>query len=320
MKKCSLFLIAVIIACTASAQSEFANEKFYAAVKKIYADGQNGFTQYKGDKLRSLGSLITFYKTGLLLPGADSGKIIVSVIGNPDVSYDFKPVKTYEQAAQKIKYLAEALRTASGKTLYEQQRENRVKDFTFYKTLLYTKASPGAYDDADFELYTTLDKGVYIINLKIKGSTPVPLKTSKLKPDNNLAAAIKTVLNDVDNLFAGEKTNLKETTKYDTRYNSRTQLFGYGAEVKETTYDVSWYYYLGAGILTGADESTATYEKLKAACTAAGISFDAEKTAGTHKQVYAGMKTASGKKYSVMLGCYAETYSSSVSLAISRYK
>jgi len=320
MKKLLLILMVASISFAASAQNEFANEKFYSAVKKITADGQNGFALYKGAKTGGLGSIMTFYKTTLLLPGADSGKITVPVMGNPDVSYDFKPAKTYEQASQKIKYLAAALKTASSKTLYEQEKTSKLKEFTFYKTLLYTTASPGIFDVADLELYTTLDKGVYKINLKIKGSVPVPVKTTRLKPDNNLTAGIKTVLSDVDNLFKNEKTALKETTKYDTRYNTRTQLFGFDAEVKETSYNISWYYYLGADILTGADESIDTYNKLKTACTAAGIGFGAEKVEGTHRQVFASMKTPSGKEYTVLLGCYAEQYGSSVSLMVSRYK
>lgn len=320
MKKFLFFLMVAMVSLTASAQNEFANEKFYSAVKKIYADGQNGFSLYKGPKLRDLGSIMTFYKTTLMLPGADSGNITVPVIGSPDVSYDFKPAKTLEQATQKIKYLTEAVKTASGKTLYEQQKTSQLKTFTFYKTLLYTTPTPGLFDAAEFELYTTLDKAGYMINLKIKGSVPVPVKTTKLKPDNNLTNEIKTVLGDINNLFANEKTTLKETTKYDTRYNSRTQLFGVAAEVKETSYNISWYYYLGLDMLTGADESASTYEKLKAACTAAGISFGAEKLEKTQKQVFASMKTSSGKEYSVMLSCYAEQYTSSVSLMISRYK
>jgi hypothetical protein len=320
MKNILFLLMIVSISFAARAQNEFANEKFYSAVKKITADGQNGFALYKGAKTGGLGSIMTFYKTTLLLPGADSGKITIPVIGHPDASYDFKPAKTLELASQKIKYLAAALKTASSKTLYEQQKTSELKGFTFYKTLLYTTASPGLFDAADFELYTTLDKGVYMINLKIKGSVPVPVKTTKLKPDNDLTTKIKTVLSDVDKLFTGEKTTLKETTKYDTRYNTRTQLFGFGAEVKETSYNISWYYYLGADILTGANESTDTYNKLKAACAAAGIGFGAEKVEGTHKQVFASMKTSSGKEYTFLLGCYAEQYGSSVSLMISRYK
>lgn len=320
MKRICFLLIVLIISLSASAQNEFANEKFYSGLKKIYADGQNGFALYKGSKLRDIGSIITIYKTLLLLPGADSGNISVPVIGSPDASYDFKPAKTLEQATQKIKYLTEAVKTASGKTLYEQQKTSQLKTFTFYKTLLYTTPAPGPFDAAEFELYTTLDKAGYMINLKIKGSIPVPVKTTKLKPDNNLTSEIKTVLGDLDNLFANEKTNLKATTQYDTRFNSRTQLFGIAAEVKETSYNISWYYYLGLDMLTGPDESAATYEKLKAACTAAGISFGAEKTEKTQKQVYASMKTPAGKAYSVMLGCYTEQYTSSVSLMISRYK
>ncbi len=316
MKKLSLILMVVSISFAAAAQNEFANEKFYSAVKKIVADGQNGFALYKGAKTGGLGSLMTFYKTTLLLPGADSGKITVPVIGNPDVSYDLKPAKTLEQATQKIKDLAAALKTASSKTLYEQAQTSELKGFTFYKTLLSTT---GLFDAADFELYTTLDKGVYMINLKIKGSVPVPVKTTRIKPDNDLTTKIKTVLSDVDKQFTSEKTTLKETTKYDTRYNTRTQLFGFGTEVKETSYNISWSFYVGADILTGADESTDTYNKLKTACSAAGISFGAEKVEGTHKQVFASMKTA-GKEYTVLLSCYAETYGSSVSLLISRYK
>ena len=324
MKKFSFLLAVAAISFTASAQNEFANEKFYSAVKKIYADGQKSFATYKGPKTGSLGTLIDFYKVNLMLPGADSGKISVPTIGFPDVSYDFKPAKTLEQASQKIKLLAEALKTAAGKTFYEQQKTSQLKNFTFYKTLLYTMPSPQWYDNADFELYTVLDKGAYVINVKINASAPAsapaPAKTTKLKTDNNLTAEIKTALNDVDNYFATEKTTLKETNKYDTRYNGRTQLFGFPSEVKETSYNMSWSLYLGADILLGADESTATYEKLKAACIAAGISFDAEKTEGTHKQVFASMTTSAGKKYTVLLGCYFETYTSSVSLTLFRYK
>ena len=82
MKKLA-FLIIGFFTMKAYCQNEFAASAFYTDFKKIYEDAKGGFVTYKGDKRNSeFEELASEYKVKLLLPLADSGKIVYPVSGN----------------------------------------------------------------------------------------------------------------------------------------------------------------------------------------------------------------------------------------------
>ena len=79
MKRIILFFLLLAVS-EVYGQNEFAAAAFYADFKKIYEDAQAGFVNYKGDKRKSeFEELATEYKVKLLLPLADSGKIVFPV-------------------------------------------------------------------------------------------------------------------------------------------------------------------------------------------------------------------------------------------------
>ena len=83
-----LILFLLFVLTRANAQNEFAATAFYTDFKKIFADAQAGFTDCKGIKRKSdFEELATEYYAKLMLPLADSGKVVFPVAGNPYVIY-----------------------------------------------------------------------------------------------------------------------------------------------------------------------------------------------------------------------------------------
>ena len=75
-----LILFQFFVLNKANAQNEFAATAFYNEFNKIYADAQTGFLICKGTKRKSeFEELATEYRAKLMLPLADSGKLVVPV-------------------------------------------------------------------------------------------------------------------------------------------------------------------------------------------------------------------------------------------------
>ena len=118
MKKLVILFFS-FFAVKAFGQNEFAASTFYEDLRKIYTDAKFGFATYKGAKrISGFEELATEYNVELLLPLADSGKIVVPVTGNPYAVYYFEPEKVRLKVDQRAVNLREAVLTAYAEPLY----------------------------------------------------------------------------------------------------------------------------------------------------------------------------------------------------------
>src|SRR5690349_8335473 len=138
MKRIWTFLF-ILIAANAYSQDEFASTAFYDDLKKIYADAQHGFTNFKGEKrISEFEELAKEYNITFLLPLADSGKIVYPNTGNPYVVYYFEPNKNRLKVDQRAMSLRDAIVTSYNKTLYLVSETSVINEHPFTNTWLFT--------------------------------------------------------------------------------------------------------------------------------------------------------------------------------------
>ncbi len=169
MKRIILFLLVFNVAA-AFGQNEFAAAVFYAEFKKIYADAQAGFVTYKGDKRKSeFEELATEYKTKLLLPLADSGKIVIPLSGKPYVIYFFEPDKVRLKVDQRGVYLRDAVLTAFEKPLYARTETSIINNYPLTNAWYFTdpQETRSAYAAFKMSIYNT--SGKYYLSFEIRG-------------------------------------------------------------------------------------------------------------------------------------------------------
>ncbi len=168
--KRTLPILFLLIAFNSFSQDEFASTAFYSDFKKIYADGQNGFSQYKGAKRKSdFEELATEYKVKFLLPLADSGKIIFPKTGNPYVIYYFEPNKNRLKIDQRAVGLREAIVESFDKPLYSRTETVMVNDRPWSNSWFFTSSDQTKTSDAVLRTSIYFENGVYYLSLEIRG-------------------------------------------------------------------------------------------------------------------------------------------------------
>lgn len=171
MKRVFLFVL-TITASAAFAQNEFAATAFYSEFKKIYADGQTGFTAYKGDKRRSdFEELALEYKVKTLLPLADSAKIVVPVSGNPYMVCYFEPDKVRLKVDQRGSNLRDAMLIAFEKSLYARTETSLVNDHPLTISYYFTDPRETHSSQAVFKMAIYYFQGKYFLSLEIRGKS-----------------------------------------------------------------------------------------------------------------------------------------------------
>ncbi|MBI5858838.1 MAG: hypothetical protein HZB42_14500 [Sphingobacteriales bacterium] len=169
MKKL-VILILGFFSMKACCQNEFAATAFYNDFKKIYADAQNGFAICKGEKrISEYEELQSEYKTTLILPLADSGKIVIPNTGNPYVIYYFEPSKVRLKVDQRALSLQEAILTAFEKPLYLRSETVIIKNRPLTNTYLFTSAEETRTSMATFRVSIYFEDGKYSLSLEIRG-------------------------------------------------------------------------------------------------------------------------------------------------------
>lgn len=172
MKKILLFFI-VFALSNAYGQNEFAASSFYDDFKKIYADAQFGFATYKGAKKKSdFEDLAAEYKVELLLPLADSGKIVFPVTGKPYVVYYFEPDKVRLKVDQRAVNLREAVLTAFAEPLYATTENSIINDHPFSNTYYFTDPNETRSPFAAFRMCIYYNTGKYYLSFEIRGKNP----------------------------------------------------------------------------------------------------------------------------------------------------
>ncbi|MEO6611256.1 MAG: hypothetical protein ABIT05_03955 [Chitinophagaceae bacterium] len=169
MKRAFLFVL-TITASAAFAQNEFAATAFYTEFKKICADGQTGFTAYKGDKRGSdFEELALEYKVKTLLPLADSGKIVVPVSGPPFMVCYFEPDKIRLKVDQRGSNLRDAILIAFEKPLYARTETTVVNNYPLTISYYFTDPHETRSSGAAFKMVIYYSLGKYYLSLEIRG-------------------------------------------------------------------------------------------------------------------------------------------------------
>lgn len=172
MKKL-LLLFSAFITLVAHGQDEFAATAFYNDFKKIQEDAQQGFIKYKGAKRSGeRNGLGEEFRVKLLLPLADSGKIVVPVTGNPYAEYYFQPGKTKEEADTRAVSLRDAVITAYGKPLYAKTETITVGQLIFSNTYYFTEPDETLAAFALFKSSVYRDKKKYYLTFRVIGKAP----------------------------------------------------------------------------------------------------------------------------------------------------
>ncbi len=172
-------MIRVLLFCfffnivTVYGQNEFAASSFYTTFKKIQEDGEKGFVQYKGAQLKSqFGEIKAEYRIKLLLPLADSGKIVVPAAGNPYAVYFFEPEKRKENIDERAVHLREAILTAHANPLYAKTVSTTVNRRIYSDTYFYAATNQNHTSLALFRLSVFHQDDKYHLLLEIKGKHP----------------------------------------------------------------------------------------------------------------------------------------------------
>ncbi len=169
MKRTFPFLF-ILIAATSYGQDEFAATAFYNDFKKIYVDAQAGFIKYKGEKRQSeFEDLNDEFRVKLLLPLADSGKIVFPNTGNPYVVYYFEPGKNRLKLDQRAVSLREAVVTAYNAPLYSRSETVLVNDRPLSNTWLFTTAEETKNAAALFRISIYFKDNRYFLSFEIRG-------------------------------------------------------------------------------------------------------------------------------------------------------
>ena len=172
MKRIILFFLLLTV-LEVYGQNEFAAAAFYADFQKIYNDAQAGFINYKGDKKKAeFEELATEYKVKLLLPLADSGKIVFPVsVNRPYVVYYFEPSKSRLKVDQRSADLRDAVLYAFGQPLYSRTEITMINNHPFTNSLYFTDPAETRSAMAIFRMNIYFNEGKYYLAFEIRGKT-----------------------------------------------------------------------------------------------------------------------------------------------------
>ena len=172
MKRIILFFLLFLVS-QVNGQNEFAATAFYTDFKKIYEDAQAGFVNYKGDRRKSeFEELATEYNVKLLLPLADSGKIVFPLSGNrPFVVYYFEPSKVRLKVDQRAMNLRDALLTVFDQPLYNRTETTIINNHPFTNSWYFTDPAETRSAWAAFRMNIYFNEGKYNLVFEIRGKT-----------------------------------------------------------------------------------------------------------------------------------------------------
>src|SRR5258705_5664464 len=170
MKRIILFFLCLTVA-EVYGQNEFAATAFYTDFKKIYEDAQAGFVNYKGDRIKSeFEELATEYKVKLLLPLADSGKIVFPVSANrPYFVYYFEPSKSRLKVDQRSADLRDAVLTVFDQPLYSRTETTMINNHPYTNAFYFTDLAETRSAMAVFRINIYFNEGKYYLAFEIRG-------------------------------------------------------------------------------------------------------------------------------------------------------
>jgi len=168
-----LFIVFLASAARAFGQNEFAATAFYNEFKKIYADATNGFIENKGsERVSEFPELTKEYKAKLMLPLADSGKIVETMKGSSYAIYYFEPDKVRLKVDQRGAHLRDAILIAVNQPLYARTETITIDNKPLSNTWYFTDPGETRSAAAAFKLSIYFKDGKYFLSFEIRGKKP----------------------------------------------------------------------------------------------------------------------------------------------------
>ena len=173
--KWALLLVFSLFLSRSIAQSEFAATGFYDDFRKFYADARTGFTTYRGT-LRDSSTAVPFreYHSLLILPLADSGKIVIPVKGTSYAEFIFEPARSRLKIDQRAMDLRDAILASVGIPLYCRTETFMVEERPMTNMWLFIDPGETRNSMAAFRISIYFSEGKYFISLVIKGQYAEP--------------------------------------------------------------------------------------------------------------------------------------------------
>lgn len=167
-----LILILLFSMLRANGQNEFASTAFYKDFQKIYNDAQTGFQEYKGKKrVSEFEEIVDEYDVKLMVPLADSGKIVIPVSGQPYVIYYFEPDKNRLKVDQRGANLRDAVLIATNLQLYARTETSMINNKPYSNTWYFTDPNETRQALAIFRLSIYYQDGKYNLSFEIRGKS-----------------------------------------------------------------------------------------------------------------------------------------------------
>jgi hypothetical protein len=155
---------------TVFGQNEFGATAFYSDFNKVYSDGQTGFSTLKGGIQTEFSSdLSKVYDIKIILPLADSGKIIVPTSGIPYAIYYFEPEKVRLKADQRGVNLRDAIAFAYDKPLFARTETQIIDNHPFTNSWYFDKPDEANCKNAVFKMSIYFYNSEYYLTLEIMG-------------------------------------------------------------------------------------------------------------------------------------------------------
>lgn len=160
----------LLISLSVNSQDEFAATSFYQDLKKLIADGQAGFSTFKGKELKSqYPEFQAEYEITLPLVPADSGKLIFPLGKAPYAVYYFEPSKNRIKTDQKALSLRDALQTAFEKPLYVRTSTYVLDKKPFTNSYFFDNANEVNNANAIFRTCLYFQNDKYYLLLEVRG-------------------------------------------------------------------------------------------------------------------------------------------------------
>jgi hypothetical protein len=268
MMKKIILLAGIWNAAIAFSQQEFANENFYLSLRKILEDGKTGFTQLKGTpKPNELKGIIEQYSVKMMLPGTDSGELVIPIIGGLYAEYYLKPARTKAEAVQRLAALKGAVQTATGKYLYEKAEPSAAGNYYADRYYYFTSSDTSLTILADYGASIYNEKGLYKISFRIMGvpGKKAEEKKTKLAVETDLEGKLRTFFTDASTYFSSLKGELKNTDPYGQTYDTKMTLFGLKGKVEDHKLECELKFSVSFIELSGIQEANTIFEQLKSA-------------------------------------------------------
>jgi hypothetical protein len=155
---------------TVMAQNEFAAVAFYNDFKAITLDAKSGFAATKGkDRQAIYPELAKEYEVTVMLPLADSGKIVMTNKGKCYAIYYFEPEKVRIKADQQGTKLIDAIYLAHQIPLYARTETTLHDNVPLTNTWIFDSENENTYSRAKYQLSIYKQEGRFYLSLQVNG-------------------------------------------------------------------------------------------------------------------------------------------------------